>query len=89
MISGHVELLAEIPLSINGKVDRSAVAALISPPVLAEAPCGERETEIAALWADLLGVPEVGRAQSFFELGGDSLKATRFVEALRREHGPS
>ncbi|RAS71104.1 amino acid adenylation domain-containing protein [Lentzea atacamensis] len=88
MIPDHVELLDEIPLSANGKVDRQAVAALVTPRTESAAPQGELETEIAALWADLLGLDEIGRTQNFFTLGGDSLKATRFVEVLRGKHGP-
>ncbi|GAA3641698.1 hypothetical protein GCM10022267_30040 [Lentzea roselyniae] len=88
MIPDHVELLDETPLSANGKVDRQAVAALVTPRTESTAPQGELETEIAALWADLLGLDEIGRTQNFFTLGGDSLKATRFVEVLRGKHGP-
>ncbi|MYS49242.1 hypothetical protein GTW46_04035, partial [Streptomyces sp. SID6013] len=40
-------------------------------------------TAVAAEWAGLLDVPEVGRESSFFLLGGDSLVATRVIGRLR------
>ena len=48
------------------------------------APEGEEEESIAALWAELIGVEEIGRHDNFFELGGDSLLATQLVSRLRR-----
>ncbi|MDO9002948.1 MAG: amino acid adenylation domain-containing protein, partial [Aquabacterium sp.] len=49
-----------------------------------EAPQGELETALAALWAEVLGVPRVGRRDNFFELGGHSLLAIQLLERLRR-----
>lgn len=45
------------------------------------------ETEVARLWAELLPTPPRGRGDSFFALGGDSLRATRFVAALQQRFG--
>jgi aryl carrier-like protein len=87
MTPDHVEVLDEISLNANGNVDRTTVATLITPRLEAEAPQGELEAEIAGLRSELLGRPEIGRAQNFFTLGGDSLKATRFVEVLRGKRG--
>ncbi|MGN9841249.1 amino acid adenylation domain-containing protein [Nonomuraea sp. H19] len=88
MVPERVEILPRLPLSPNGKVDRAALARLAAGQDAgadpAEAPKGELEQAVAAMWTDLLGVPAVGRDQSFFELGGDSLLATRFLEAARR-----
>ncbi|ANY10205.1 non-ribosomal peptide synthetase [Pseudonocardia sp. HH130630-07] len=88
MVPESVAVCDALPLSANGKVDRAAVAALAAPrgPVTDE-PAGQREIEIAAVWADLLQTDRVGREQSFFALGGDSLRATRLVEALRQRFG--
>ncbi|MFD9735291.1 amino acid adenylation domain-containing protein [Umezawaea sp. NPDC059074] len=88
MVPEHVVVLDEVPLSANGKVDRAAVAALAAPArPRGEAPRGECEVEVARIWAELLDVDAVGRDQSFFALGGDSLRATRLLEALRRRFG--
>jgi yersiniabactin nonribosomal peptide synthetase len=89
MLPERIVPLAALPLTANGKVDRRALAHLASErPALDEAgPEGPVETAVAALWADLLAVPRVGRGQSFFALGGDSRLATQLAESVRREFG--
>jgi amino acid adenylation domain-containing protein len=87
MIPDRTVVLDAMPLSANGKVDRAAIAGLLAdaaPATDDEPPQGALETELARIWADLLGVATVGRRQSFFGLGGDSLAATRLVEEIRR-----
>ncbi|WP_413762773.1 non-ribosomal peptide synthase/polyketide synthase [Variovorax sp. Varisp41] len=84
MVPAVLVLLDALPLNANGKVDRKALPA----PAFAaerphEAPEGEVETRLAALWAELLGVPRVGRQDNFFELGGHSLLALGLLEKLR------
>ncbi|MET8307435.1 amino acid adenylation domain-containing protein [Micromonospora sp. NPDC005173] len=87
MVPEHISVLDQLPLSGNGKIDRAAVAALLADrtdrPTTVEAPVGPVETTLATLWADLLDVPTVGRTDSFFTLGGDSLLATRLLGRMR------
>ena len=78
--------LPDLPLRPNGKVDRQAlpqpdIAAIQQDKV---APANAIETEIAAMWAALLQVPEadIGVTSSFFDLGGHSLLATRLMKKL-------
>ena len=76
------------PQTPNGKTDRRALPAPGSDAFAArgyEAPAGETEEAIAAIWADLLRVERVGRHDEFFQLGGNSLLATRLVFRIRRE----
>ncbi|MFI6688539.1 amino acid adenylation domain-containing protein [Streptomyces sp. NPDC050485] len=90
MVPERIQGMDALPLSANGKVDRKAVAdllATIDTTDLPQAPLGELEEAVAAMWADMLEVPGVGREQSFVELGGDSLLAVRFVEAARARFG--
>jgi amino acid adenylation domain-containing protein len=74
------------PLTPNGKLDRRA---LPSPEADAyrtggyTAPQGEIEKTLAALWAEVLQVEQIGRHDNFFELGGHSLLALRLVERMR------
>ncbi|MCB1058079.1 MAG: AMP-binding protein, partial [Acidobacteria bacterium] len=45
------------------------------------------ETTLAEIWSDLLGVDEVGRRDSFFDLGGHSLLVTKLAARLRQAFG--
>ncbi|MFG3052676.1 amino acid adenylation domain-containing protein [Kitasatospora sp. NPDC048239] len=82
MIPATLTALDAFPLTAGGKVDRAALPA--PQPVPAARP-GRRpprtpaEQLIAAVWSDVLGVPEVGADDNFFHLGGDSLTAVRVV----------
>ncbi|MBX9359665.1 non-ribosomal peptide synthetase [Streptomyces sp. WAC04114] len=90
MVPEQITVLPWLPLGANGKVDRASVAALAAagrdedPD---EPPQGELEQAVATMWADLLGVSAVGRRQSFFVLGGDSLLATRFLTLAEQRFG--
>uniref|UniRef100_UPI001640BA19 phosphopantetheine-binding protein n=1 Tax=Burkholderia gladioli TaxID=28095 RepID=UPI001640BA19 len=74
------------PLTPNGKLERRA---LPDPEREAfgsvgyEAPQGETEETLAAIWAELLKQPRVGRHDNFFELGGHSLLAIQLLECMR------
>ncbi|WP_010694383.1 non-ribosomal peptide synthetase [Saccharopolyspora spinosa] len=88
MVPERVGVLPWLPLSANGKVDRGALKWLVGGgKETGEPPRGRFEELIAALWAELLGVPVTGREQSFFVLGGDSLLATRFIQQVEQRHG--
>ncbi|MER6401912.1 condensation domain-containing protein, partial [Kitasatospora sp. NPDC001603] len=75
-----------IPLTPNGKIDTRALPA---PDLDAFATTGYTaprtplEERLAAVWAEVLGLPQVGVEDSFFDLGGDSIRAVRLVGALR------
>ncbi|CDF96574.1 MULTISPECIES: non-ribosomal peptide synthetase [unclassified Pseudomonas] len=80
--------LDELPLTPNGKLDRKALPAPDSSAFslrLYEAPLGDTEMKLAALWAELLKVERVGRHDHFFELGGHSLLAVALIERMRKE----
>ncbi len=44
----------------------------------------DTELTLARLWTEILGLDEVGRSDNFFDLGGDSMLATRLVLSARR-----
>ncbi|MFI8716266.1 amino acid adenylation domain-containing protein [Stenotrophomonas sp. NPDC077464] len=82
--------LAALPLTANGKLDRQALPAPDHTAVAAGAygvPEGEVEQAIATIWQDLLGLEQVGRHDTFFALGGNSLLVTRMIAQLRNQHG--
>jgi len=76
-------LLDTLPLTPNGKVDRRALPAPRTVgPEATERPRTATEAALAGIWADLLGLPEVGVNENFFELGGYSLLAARLVAKI-------
>jgi yersiniabactin nonribosomal peptide synthetase len=82
--------LARLPLNANAKLDRRAVRELaqrhgIDTTGDLAPPQGALELHLAAIWCHVLGLDKVGREQSFFAVGGDSLSATRLVESIRRQ----
>ncbi|NKY87918.1 non-ribosomal peptide synthetase [Nocardia veterana] len=84
MVPQSIMLLDRVPLSPVGKLDRKA---LPEPVFGAErgyrAPSGPVETAICAAFADVLGAERVGADDGFFDLGGNSLLATKVVAQLR------
>ena len=81
----RVLIVADIPKGPTGKLQRRGLAELFSglllPPYVA--PRDPVEQTVAALWEELLAVPQVGAHDNFFALGGDSLQAARLVNRLR------
>jgi aryl carrier-like protein len=90
MVPAAYVRLERFPLNPNGKLDRKALPAPEGDAYVArryEAPVGETETALASMWAELLGVEEVGRHDNFFELGGHSVLALRLISRLRQTLG--
>ncbi|NUP53603.1 MAG: amino acid adenylation domain-containing protein, partial [Catenulispora sp.] len=78
--------LDRIPLTANGKQDRRALPEPGDGETAGAdrvAPRDEFEAELCALWCQVLGLDEVGVTDSFFDLGGDSLRAVALVGRLR------
>ncbi|HET7695317.1 MAG TPA: non-ribosomal peptide synthetase [Vicinamibacterales bacterium] len=82
-------MLDELPRTDSGKLDRGRLPAPASEarPAAVEGPRTPLETQLAALFADVLRVPAVGINESFFELGGHSLLATQLVARARALSG--
>ncbi|NWD28116.1 non-ribosomal peptide synthetase, partial [Pseudomonas yamanorum] len=89
MVPSHVQILAHMPLSPNGKLDRKALPKLdtsLSQQTYV-APGSELEKAVAAIWQEVLEVDEVGLTDNFFALGGHSLLATRVTSRVRNVLG--
>ena len=91
MLPSSFVVLDEFPLTPNGKVDRQALPA----PGLSDdsanpdfiPPDTGLEKDIAMIWQDVLGVSGPGIHDNFFEAGGDSLAATRFISRIHKVIG--
>ncbi len=84
MVPSAIMVIASLPLGPGGKLDRAALPAPEPERARAgEPPRGEAETALAAVWCQVLGLPQVGRDDNFFELGGDSILSLQIVARLR------
>ncbi|MCZ4076318.1 non-ribosomal peptide synthase/polyketide synthase [Rhodococcus sp. H36-A4] len=82
MIPSAFVVVSEIPLTVNGKLDRRALPEPVFEVREFKAPTTPIEEIVAEIFADLLGVDRVGVDDDFFELGGNSLIATRVVSRI-------
>ncbi|KAI9325601.1 hypothetical protein DFJ73DRAFT_965713 [Zopfochytrium polystomum] len=78
-----------MPLSVNLKIDRKALAE-IDVQIISEPPMTKTEKDIAAVWAEVLRLPlnSIGRSTSFFAVGGDSLLVVKVASACKQRHLP-
>ncbi|MBD2502161.1 amino acid adenylation domain-containing protein [Anabaena azotica FACHB-119] len=86
MIPNAFVILESLPLTANGKVDRRALPLPdleLSRSVSYVAPSNSTEAAIADIFAQVLQVEKVGINDNFFEMGGNSLKATQVISRLR------
>nr|WP_253949727.1 non-ribosomal peptide synthetase [Nocardia terpenica] len=87
MVPATVVTLAELPLNANGKLDRAALPVPRLSGREYRAPQTPLEQTVADVFAEVLGVDRAGRDDDFFDLGGNSLIATRAVGRLREVTG--
>ncbi len=92
MIPSRFFKIDEIPLTVNGKVNKSILGELIKDHELDEVAatkCEEAENEIQAqildIWKDVFGIENIGIDTNYYEIGGDSLKAISIVTEIKRE----
>jgi amino acid adenylation domain-containing protein/non-ribosomal peptide synthase protein (TIGR01720 family) len=87
MVPSAFVTLEEFPLSPNGKLDRRALPAPDYSAATGHgyvAPRTEAEQVLSGIWAEVLGVDQVGAEDNFFELGGDSILSIQVVSRARQ-----
>ena len=87
MVPSTFTVLEALPLTSSGKVDRRALPAPAADQQPASGHVGPRtpvEKVLAAVWADVLGLEQVGVEDTFFALGGDSILSLQAVSRARQ-----
>ncbi|MFD7749027.1 non-ribosomal peptide synthetase [Streptomyces sp. NPDC059698] len=83
MVPARLVVLAEFPLTANGKIDRRALPEPLVYAGALVAPATENERLVCEAVASVLRLDAVGTDQDFFQLGGDSILAISLLAALR------
>ena len=88
LVPDRLVQIPELPLNPNGKLDRRALVAAPLPELgTDEQAHTELESEVSKIWCEVLSVPQVGRADDFFALGGQSMLASRMAARIRSSLG--
>jgi len=86
-------LLETIPRTLNGKVDRNALLAILEEDqkndstneTVSEQPRNETETILADVWCQVLQCDEVSIHDDFFAIGGDSILSLQVIARLKKQ----
>ncbi|NKU63852.1 hypothetical protein GS891_12065 [Rhodococcus hoagii] len=90
MVPATVVTMEALPLNANGKVDAAALPDPVDATVPSVVTGGARsplEAVVLDVWSDLLGAPDLGRDDDFFDVGGNSLLATQVAGRLTSTTG--
>ncbi|MEL4011745.1 amino acid adenylation domain-containing protein, partial [Bacillus velezensis] len=90
MIPANFFRIDKIPLTVNGKVNRSILKEYLENQEINEvaaaslqAESGTQE-ELLEIWKDIFGMKQIGIDTNFYEIGGDSLKAIAIITEIKK-----
>jgi len=83
MVPAQIVLLESLPRLPSGKLDRRSLPAPEWQDARPTAPRTSVEADLAEIWAELLGVGQVGVTDDFYQIGGHSLLLTRLLSRVR------
>ncbi len=78
MVPSRFVSLSELPVTPNGKIDRSRLSRIIVENRAADI----RMNDLSTIWKEILGLENIDKDQSFFMAGGDSFKAIKFIATV-------
>ncbi|WP_340621266.1 amino acid adenylation domain-containing protein [Xenorhabdus siamensis] len=86
MVPAQMNILDELPVTSNGKLDRKALSALETTPLSEKAfvaPSSAIEQQLADIWKEVLNRKQIGINDNFFEIGGHSLTAITLLSRIQ------
>lgn len=88
MIPNHYILLKQMPLTVNGKIDKKALqntdVSGLSSEVAYVAPQNWIQEKLAEIWQEHFEMEQVGTKDDYFQLGGDSIKMIRLISNINK-----
>lgn len=84
MIPKRIVSISEIPMNQNGKIDYTMLESPSLTQDNSEKPVTEQEKAVAEIWEEVLGISNIGVTDSFFALGGDSIKVMQIISRLQK-----
>ncbi|WP_367387265.1 amino acid adenylation domain-containing protein [Bacillus vallismortis] len=91
MIPANFFRIDKIPLTVNGKVNRSILEEFLANQDINEVATAaslqaesETQEELLEIWKDVFGMKQIGIDTNFYEIGGDSLKAIAIITEIKK-----
>jgi amino acid adenylation domain-containing protein len=85
MVPNDFVILEAFPLTYNGKIDRNLLPKPNTKSIKSISSIGIKK-RIAEIWSECIGVEDIGLADDFFEIGGNSIIAVRIIIQLEKEY---
>ena len=88
MIPKIIQCCDRMPVTSNGKIDRKLISASVLENTVRKGgkdAVTKTETELSAIWSEVFKLEKISTDDNYFELGGDSLLATRLINKVRNK----